>query len=211
MWPIDTFFLNSNPLASSHQNHLFLSFFQLIYNLDRHRDSLCFDFVSQFVLSCKKPDNPTCDKFSRLIGSFEWLVPLMIDIVPKQNIWVAFKGLDKLINYWKESIDILLQSALNIELLQKFSFLHNLLPILQITTHMNVLNAANAHLSFIVEVFLVGIHNCGSWHNLIETISSGEVTQQVVRNCLRCLFFDFYNHLLEERAPVVLVVVCSDS
>jgi hypothetical protein len=84
--------------------------------------------------------------------------------------------------------------SINIKLHQILCFFVDLFPILQSSSKMYILNPAQRDISFIVEIFLAGVHNHCSRENSLYSSRCCEIALQFLDYSLGCVLFDGRDH-----------------
>ena len=109
-------------------------------------------------LQSEKSQQPPIDDIGRDIA-LGWVFPFVVYVVPEVNFRLSLVCLSELFNNWQQTIHILLELTINIELPQKCQLFFNLLPILQVSSHVDIHNSTTSPQNHIVEVFLEAVHD----------------------------------------------------
>jgi hypothetical protein len=83
----------------------------------------------------------------------------VVKIVPKVFVSVAFVSFSELVEHWEKSVNVLFQLPIDVVLSEREEFFLEILPVFELTSHVDVLNTANPSLPGVRDILFVGVHN----------------------------------------------------
>jgi hypothetical protein len=159
-------------------------------------------FVGTFVIA-EEVDQPASE-FVALTRPLD--ASVVEDSVPEFRIYFLFSLVEshefsKMIAHF---IDIVLEDFVGVDGIfsECLQFGLKLLPILKLSSEMDLLDAALRNDSLIVKVFLVSLHDDASGKNLLNSTGAGKVALKHLSDSFFGIFLDLHNDFIEELIPL---------